>query len=140
MMSRHFAKVGILLAFALPCVWQLSFSQSVTGQEPAKTEPKAKAEPKGRLPAFFSKIGVDDKQRESIYKIQKNYEAQIEKIEAELKAIKDKRDAEIHEVLTKEQKKSLEVLLEGAKAKAAEGKAKAAESKKEETKKEEAKK
>jgi hypothetical protein len=136
MMNRYVTKVGLLLAFVVPCLWQLTVDPVAVGQEPAtKTEPKAKAEPKGRLPAFFSKIGIDDKQRESIYKVQKSYDAQIEKAEAELKAIKDKRDAEIHALLTKDQKKTLETLLEAAKAKATESKTKAAEPKPEEPKK-----
>ncbi len=79
-----------------------------------RPKPKAPAV-KGRLPAYYGKLEVDDKQKESIYKIQASYDAQIDKLTEELAALKTKRDGEIRAVLTKEQQKKLDAAIEEAK-------------------------
>jgi hypothetical protein len=67
------------------------------------------------LPQYYGKLEVDDKQKESIYKIQASYEAQIDKLTEELAALKSKRDGEIRAVLTKEQQKKLDTTIDEAK-------------------------
>jgi Spy/CpxP family protein refolding chaperone len=110
-----FRGVGLSLALLMPLA--LSGIESVRAQDTKskKAEAKEKAPAKGRLPQYYSKADVDDKQRDTIYKIQADYEAQIDKLTAELTALKAKRDAEIRAVLTKEQQKKLDAAIEEAK-------------------------
>ena len=73
----------------------------------AKEEP-AKAEPvKGRLPAHYADLPVDDEQRKKIYEIQAEHKAEIQKIQDALDAAKAKRDAAVFAVLTKPQQEKL---------------------------------
>jgi hypothetical protein len=112
----YFRGVGLSLALLMPLA--LSGMQGANGaDEPKskKSEAKEKAPVKGRLPQYYGKVDVDDKQKESIYKIQASYDAQIDKLTAELAELKSKRDAEVRAVLTKEQQKKLDAAIEEAK-------------------------
>jgi Spy/CpxP family protein refolding chaperone len=111
----YFRGLGLSLALLMPLA--LTGIESVRGaDEPkSKAEAKTKAPAKGRLPQYYSKADVDEKQKAEIYKIQADYEAQIDKLTAELTALKAKRDAEIRAVLTKEQQKKLDAAIEDAK-------------------------
>ncbi|HEV3344129.1 MAG TPA: hypothetical protein VG125_27385 [Pirellulales bacterium] len=77
---------------------------------------KPRAKPRGRLPAYYSKV-VDGQQREKIYKIQQQYEPKISALKAELQALQEKVDAEVEAVLTPEQQATVKKLTEEAKAK-----------------------
>jgi len=108
--------LGLSLALLMPLA--LTGIESVRGADETKSkkaETKEKAPAKGRLPQYYSKAEVDEKQKAQIYKIQADYDAQIDKLTAELAALKAKRDAEIRAVLTKEQQKKLDAAIEEAK-------------------------
>jgi len=82
----------------------------------AQTQPKKRAEPRGRLPAYFGKV-VNKAQREQIYGIQKEYDPKIDALEAELAKLRQERDAKIDALLTPEQKAQIEQLKSEAAAK-----------------------
>lgn len=112
----YFRGVGLSLALLMPLA--LTGIQGANGADEPKSkkaEAKEKAPAKGRLPQYYSKVDVDDKQRAEIYKIQAGYDAQIDKLTTELTALKAKRDAEVRAVLTKDQQKKLDSALEEAK-------------------------
>lgn len=112
----YFRGVGLSLALLMP--FALAGMQGANGADEAKskkTEAKEKAPVKGRLPQYYSKAEVDDKQRETIYKLQADYDTKIDKLEAELADLKAKRDTEIRAVLTKDQQKKLDAAIEEAK-------------------------
>lgn len=117
------------LSFVVSTVVLLSaVSLSLAQQDPSKpasksdakaadgktTKPRAK--PRGRLPAYYSKV-VDGQQREKIYSIQQQHEPKIAALKAELKAAQDKLNAEVEAVLTPEQQATVKKLTEEAKAK-----------------------
>lgn len=77
--------------------------------EPKKDEPKVK----GQLPQHWGKIGLEDKQKQEIYKIQGKYNDKIDKLEAEIKELKASRDKDMKGVLTPDQKKRLDDILTG---------------------------
>ncbi len=64
---------------------------------------KERKKPRGRLPAYFSKV-VTDKQREVIYEIQAKYNDEIAKLKEQLEELSTKRDSEVEQVLTDEQR------------------------------------
>ncbi|HYW78033.1 MAG TPA: hypothetical protein VE890_00585 [Thermoguttaceae bacterium] len=70
----------------------------------------------GRLPAYYRTV-VDQKQREAIYAIQKEYWTQIEALKAQLEALTKQRDEKITAVLTPEQLKQVEATALAVKAK-----------------------
>jgi hypothetical protein len=71
---------------------------------------KTTTENKGRLPNNYGKIGLSDLQKQKIYKIQAEYNPQIEKLEKELQNLKDKQDKDIAGVLSAAQAKLLHEL------------------------------
>ncbi|MCE9534083.1 MAG: hypothetical protein K8T89_23640, partial [Planctomycetes bacterium] len=73
---------------------------------PDKKDPPAKV--KGFLPPYFSKIGLSDEQRQTIYKIQAKYKEDAKKLQEA-----EKQD--IDKVLTPEQKKKLIEVITGSK-------------------------
>lgn len=109
----YFRGVGLSLALLMPLA--ISSMQGANGADDPKAKAKEKAPAKGRLPQYYGKLEVDDKQKESIYKIQASYDAQIDKLTDELAALKSKRDGEIRAILTKEQQKKLDTTIEEAK-------------------------
>jgi hypothetical protein len=111
----YFRGVGLSLALLMPFALSGITANGADEAKSKKTEAKEKAPAKGRLPQYYGKVDVDDKQKESIYKIQADYDAQIDKLTAELAALKSKRDAEIRAVLTKDQQKKLDTVIEESK-------------------------
>lgn len=98
------------------------------GQEPAAKAPAAKSEaaatptikaerkmPRGRLPNYYSRIGLTETQRETIYGIQSKYRVQIEELEKQLMALRMKEDEEIVAILSPVQQELLTKLQEEAK-------------------------
>ncbi len=73
---------------------------------------------RGRLPSYYRMV-VDEKQRETIYKVQAEYKAKINALKAELAALIKERDGKIAAVLTPEQSKKVEALKAEAKVKRA---------------------
>lgn len=111
-------------AVVFPLIASLSLAQAPEkkasdGAKPAAGAPaKARAKPRGRLPAYYARV-VSGEQREKIYAIQQSYEAKIADLQAQLKALTDKRDAEVAAVLTADQKAKVDQLASDAKAKRA---------------------
>ena len=87
---------------------------------PEEAKPK-KREFRGRLPAYYSRV-VDEKQREKIYAIQREFAPKIDALKAQLAALTAERDTKVEAVLAPEQLKTVEKL----KAEAKRDKAKAA--------------
>jgi hypothetical protein len=89
-------------------------SGGLFGQD-KKDEPKKDDTPrvKGVLPRNWGKLGLEDKQKQEIYKIQAKYNSEIDKLEAKINELKSNRDKEMKGVLTPEQKKRLEDLQTG---------------------------
>ncbi len=98
----------------------LVLSGGAVGQDPKKDkddkaakkdEPTTKV--KGMLPQNWGKIGLDDKQKQEIYKIQAKYNEEIDKLEARIKELRTTRDKEMKAVLSDDQKKKLDAILTG---------------------------
>ncbi|GAB4142550.1 MAG: hypothetical protein Kow0040_31600 [Thermogutta sp.] len=88
-----------------------SSGQSATSA--AKADATAAFRP--RLPMYYAKV-VDDKQRQSIYDIQRKYHPQIADLQRQLEKLIAQRDAEIEAVLTPQQKAEVEKLRKEAAA------------------------
>lgn len=91
------------------------------GAEPQGAEPKGpkkRAEPRGRLPAYFGEV-VSNDQRDKIYDIQAKVQAQIVKLQSEIDQLEETRDKDVYAVLTPEQLEKVKQLQEAAKAKRA---------------------
>lgn len=83
--------------------------QDVKKDDPKKDEGKAK----GMLPQYWGKLGLSDEQKQTIYKIQNKYDAEITKLQAKIDELKDARLKDSRAVLTADQKKKLEELILG---------------------------
>jgi Spy/CpxP family protein refolding chaperone len=95
--------VAVILAFGAHI-----YAQPKADAKKGKAAEKAKETAvKGRLPMYFGKLELDEKQKQQIYVIQSTHDPKIDKLEDEIKALKDKRDSEIFDVLTKAQQKAL---------------------------------
>ncbi|MEX1098135.1 MAG: hypothetical protein WED34_18980 [Planctomycetales bacterium] len=79
----------------------------VEKQAPAKP---ARKEPRGRLPNYYAKAGVNEAQREQIYGIQAKYQGQLAALQQQMRELVAKRDQEIQGVLTEEQRAELKKL------------------------------
>ncbi len=120
MSRKSFSQVwlfGTLVSLAIA----LSGGSRAVGQE-TPSDPSETAAPQkkfqGRLPAYYRTV-VDQKQREAIYAIQKEYWTQIEALKAQLAALTKQRDEKITATLTPEQLKQVEAAVAAAKAKRA---------------------
>lgn len=79
---------------------------------------KKRAEPRGRLPAYFGEV-VSNDQREKIYDIQAKYLMQIGKLQDEIAKLEESREKDVLAVLTEEQMAKVKQLQNDAKAKRA---------------------
>ena len=105
---------GTLVSLAIA----LSGVSQAVGQETAGSPSETAAPQKkfrGRLPAHYRTV-VDEKQREAIYAIQKEYWTRIEALKAQLAALTKQRDEKVTAVLTPEQLKQVEAKATAAKA------------------------
>lgn len=80
--------------------------------------PKKRAEPRGRLPAYFGEV-VSNDQRDKIYEIQAKYLAQIAKLQDEIALLETTREKDVLAVLSPEQLGKVKQLQEDAKTKRA---------------------
>lgn len=69
--------------------------------------------PQGRLPKYFNRV-IDGIQREKIYKIQGDFEKQIDELQAKIDDLKKQRDAEVFKLLTPEQQERIKDLAKEA--------------------------
>jgi Spy/CpxP family protein refolding chaperone len=72
-----------------------------------------------RLPRHYAQV-VTETQRETIYKIQEEYQPKLDALEAQMKTLTKERDQKIEAVLTPEQKKKIDEASGKAKDKSAE--------------------
>ena len=95
------------LALVLALVGSLTIGSSLgLGQETTKaatTKKKERAKPRGRLPAYYSRV-VTSEQREQIYGIQAKFAVEMEKLRMQLETLGEQRDAEVRKVLSDEQR------------------------------------
>jgi Spy/CpxP family protein refolding chaperone len=88
----------------------------VAGKTGKPTVEKSASRTSHRLPAHYAQV-VTQKQREQIYKIQDEYQPEIETLQKQLNALKQERDRKIVALLTAEQRKQIEEAAAAAKAK-----------------------
>lgn len=114
---RCFPAVSCLLfstLFGIVCA--AAVAENSAG-EPAATQSRKKTTPaKGRLPAYYRTV-VTDKQRQKIYAIQNEYDAEIHRLKEQLKTLTEERDVRISAVLNAQQRAEVARLREAAKAK-----------------------
>jgi len=92
-----------------------SSAKKVSDEKKAPAEKKTRSKPRGRLPAYFSSV-VSEKQREDIYKIQSNYQEELDKLIAQVVELKSERDKAVEEVLSEEQLEEVQKLRDEARA------------------------
>jgi hypothetical protein len=107
------ARFRIPLFALLAALLVSSASWQPLSAQDAPATAKARAKPRGRLPAYYSQV-VSNLQREKIYTIQQSYAERIEALEAQLKDLQSKMQGEIRGVLTPEQQKKVDELTEAA--------------------------
>ena len=116
-MRFQFASPVIAGMLCLAC---LAINAPVLAQQanaPAKAEAKrAPATPRGRLPAYFSKV-VPQQQRAQIYALQKPIMEKIDALEAQIAELKAQLEKESRALLTPEQIKTIDELSAAAKEK-----------------------
>jgi Spy/CpxP family protein refolding chaperone len=118
-MNRVISSRVVLRTMLVSLAIVLADRPAIAQDEPADAKPaEAKKEKRfrGRLPAYYRHV-VDQKQRETIYKIQEEYEPKIAALRAQLEAIMKERNEKVAAVLTPEQLKKVEELGAAAKAK-----------------------
>jgi Spy/CpxP family protein refolding chaperone len=95
-----------LLAVTLAAVERPAWGDET--QAPAASGKKILGRKMHRLPRHYKEVGVTEKQREEISKVQDEYQPKIEALQAQLKKLKEEMAAKIAAVLTPEQKKKLD--------------------------------
>lgn len=102
---------ALLLAFTSTFAWtQESGTQSTTKKVAEKAGASDEEKAAGRLPNNYGKLGLNDKQKKSIYAAQTKYGAEISALIKQVEELRAKRDAEVEGVLTAEQKVKLQEL------------------------------
>jgi hypothetical protein len=98
------------------CAVALLFGGMLHGQDKKDTkDTKDTPKLKGQLPPNWGKLGLSDKQKQDVYKVQADYKDKMADLEKQLKDLKAKQKTDMEKVLTKEQKDRLREIL-GAKA------------------------
>ena len=101
---------------------------ALTAQNESDTPAVEKEQdPRGPLPFYYGKLGLDDEQKTKLYTIQEDYEARIEAIRKQIAQLRGEQDAKMQMLLTPGQKLRLKELREAAAKKKAEAEAKAAD-------------
>jgi TolA-binding protein len=86
-----------------------SYYQDETKKDdPKDPQPKIK----GTLPKGYKDLGLDEKQKQSIYHIEADYHAKIDELQQKIADLKKDEKAEIEKVLTKAQKDRLKEIRE----------------------------
>jgi hypothetical protein len=107
-MSRTTTTFAVLLL-----VSALAALQSIPAQAPKPSGEGAaaqEAKPRGRLPTHYGKLGISDVQRDKIYIIQAEFDAQIDELLTQLEDLRARRDRTVENVLTNGQKHRLHEL------------------------------
>ena len=85
--------------------------------EDKKPDPKDPVFITKRLPAGFSKLGLNDAQKKKIYETRAIYSAQIEKLQQQIAELKQKEKTDVENILTVAQKARLKEIQSGNKPK-----------------------
>lgn len=81
----------------------------------ASDDPAAKgASPYRRLPSYFGQIGLNEKQKESVYEVRGRCRAEIEALTLKIEALKERERAECEAILTDGQRRLLNATREAA--------------------------
>jgi Spy/CpxP family protein refolding chaperone len=96
-MVRVRAVLGILAVVLLAGGW-------LWGQD-------TKTPSKGRLPLYWSKLGLSDEQRQKVLAIRGDYQAKIEPLRQKIAQLENEERAELAKILTAEQRKQLQKLI-----------------------------
>jgi Spy/CpxP family protein refolding chaperone len=97
--QRRFATTVLLLTALLGGAAAATILSAAEGDSPEGDKP---AKPRGRLPAYYSRV-VTPEQRAEIYSIQEEYAPQIEELVLQLQTLIAERDSKVSGVLTPEQ-------------------------------------
>ena len=68
---------------------------------------------KGYLPAHYGKLGLTDKQRQAVYKVQHDYKDRLAELQAAMDKLKREQKSMVEAVLTPEQLKRLREIRSG---------------------------
>src|SRR4051794_31928732 len=102
------ARVRLLAAcLMLRLLRFLSSQDKDTAKEKPKDNKPEEKKLKGFLPMNFKKLGLSEKQVQTIYRIQADYKAKKDEVAKQLAKLKDAEKDEIEKVLTDAQKKDL---------------------------------
>jgi len=107
-------------------LWPFTAAIALGQEAPAAVDVKAadvkaakkRAEPRGRLPAYFGEV-VSADQREKIYDLQSKYLTQIAKLQDEIAKLEETREKDVLAILTPDQLGKVKHLQDEAKAKRA---------------------
>lgn len=94
------------------CVVGILWSGFLMGEDKKK-----EAEPvivTARLPTYYSKLGLSQRQRAQILKVRAKYSTEIEELQQKIKDLKDQEKVDCEKLLTAAQKARLKELLLGA--------------------------
>jgi hypothetical protein len=81
----------------------------------AAPEKPARKKPRGRLPAYYSRV-VSQDQRTEIYTIQAKFAEQIEALRQQILQLEQQRDRQVRDTLSPEQQQQVDQLVAAAKA------------------------
>ena len=123
MFGKTYVKLFVVLFTGLALT--ICTADSLPAQKKETDSPKAsaketKATPKkskGRLPNHYGKLELSPEQRDKIYKIQADYQPQIDSLKKQLDKLNKKRNTEYETILSASQKTNLEKLLTEAASK-----------------------
>jgi hypothetical protein len=108
-MTRLFSVVGLLAVVFL-------VGGLVVGDD-KDLKKDTKAVKSGKLPLYYSRLGLSDEQKKKLQEIQGEYLPKIQELENQIRELKKKERVAMEEVLTDSQKARLrEILLEKAPA------------------------
>jgi Spy/CpxP family protein refolding chaperone len=120
-MRRLISATGFALVASALLLLPMSYAQDAKKADDAKpAAKKERAEPRGRVPNYYGRLGLSDEQKTKVYAIQDKYDDQIQALQKQIAEIRTKQEAEIAAVLTDSQKKILAEIVDAAKKKKAE--------------------
>jgi hypothetical protein len=98
MFGRRIALGGVLLG-------ALVAAGVLFGQQP----PGSKA--KGRLPTYWSKLGLSEEQKKKVFAIQADYKDKIDALKKDISKLEDEERKELSKILTDPQREELKKLI-----------------------------
>lgn len=115
---RRGAFISLSMGLVIAASSFSSLAQDAAKKAPEKSAGtpvvKKKGDPSRRVPDHFGQIGLTQEQRESIYKVRKSHQEQIDTLKKQITEAESKSLNECEAVLTETQKKLLENLRTGS--------------------------